>query len=62
MSGDIEVVNEPQPPFRSSGKRSLKGGAHILFVEEKTGKQVAEVITPEYIHENERQLREERKY
>jgi hypothetical protein len=56
-----EIVNEPTPPPRPSGSR-MKGGCHILFVEEKTGKQVGEVITPEYIYENERRTREERKY
>jgi len=57
----VEIVNEPTPPPRPSGAR-FRGGCHIEFVEEATGKVVNEVITPDYIYQNERQTRDERKY
>jgi hypothetical protein len=57
----IEIINEPTPPPRASGTR-VKGGCQIHLVEEATGKVVSEIITPDYIYENERQTRDERKY
>lgn len=57
----IEIVNEPTPPPRATGNR-IKGGCHIQLIEEATGKAVTEVITPDYVYENERRTRDERKY
>jgi hypothetical protein len=57
----VEIVNEPTPPPRSTGLR-FKGGCQIQLVEEATGKVASEIITPDYVHQNERQIREERKY
>lgn len=57
----VEIVNEPTPPPRPSGYR-FKGGCHIHLVEEKTGKVVSEIITPDYVYQNERRIRDERKY
>jgi hypothetical protein len=57
----VEITNEPTPPPRPSSTR-FKGGCHIQLVEESSGKVVSEVITPDYVYQNERQLREERKY
>jgi len=58
---EVEIVNEPMPAPRASGLR-MKGGAHIVLVEEATGKQVSEVYTPDYIYQNERCTRDGRKY
>ena len=69
----IEIEHEPTPPPRPSGLKvpiqevigggvRMRGGAHIQFVEEATGKIVNEVITPDYVYENERRTRHERKY
>jgi hypothetical protein len=58
---NIEIVNEPMPLPRASGSR-VKGGCHIQLVEEATGKTVSDIITPDYIYENERRTRDERKY
>lgn len=40
----------------------MKGGVCAILVEYETGKVVSEVITPDYIYENERRERDERKY
>jgi hypothetical protein len=58
---DISVEHEPTPPPRASGTR-IKGGLHVQLVEEKTGKVVSDVVTPDYLYVNERRLREEPKY
>jgi hypothetical protein len=58
---DVSIEHEPTPPPRASGTR-MKGGCHIHLVEESTGKVVSEVITPDYVYQNERRTREERKY
>lgn len=58
---DISVEHEPTPPPRASGVR-WRGGAAIQLVEEATGKVLSEVITPDYVYENERRTRDERKY
>lgn len=57
----VEIVHEPTPPPRPSGTR-FRGGCHIQLVEESTGKTVSEIITPDYVYENERRTRDERKY
>jgi len=57
---DVEITNEPTPPPRPCGK--FKGGCHIQLVEEATGKVVNEIYTPDYVYQNERQTRDERKY
>ncbi len=58
---DVSVEFEPTPPPRPSGMR-MSGGCHIQLVEEATGKVVSEVVTPDYVYENERRTRDERKY
>lgn len=61
---NIEVVSEPTPTPRATGRRMTGAsvGCKIHLVEESTGKQVSEIITPDYVCENERRTREERKY
>lgn len=68
----IEITDEPTPSPRPSGLKvpigevmggvRMRGGAHIQFVEGATGKVVNEIITPDYVYENERRTRDERKY
>jgi uncharacterized protein YcgI (DUF1989 family) len=57
---NVEVTNEPTPPPRPSGTR-IKAGCWIQLVDLE-GKIVSDVITPDYIYENERRTRDERKY
>lgn len=61
MSDEVEIVHEPMPPPRASGLR-MRGGCHIQIVDEATGKVASEVITPDYVYQNERCTRDERKY
>lgn len=58
---NVSVEHEPTPPPRPSGL-CMRGGCHIHLVEETTGKVISEVFTPDYIYENERRTRDERKY
>jgi hypothetical protein len=55
---DIEVVNEPAPGPRSSGK--IGGEVHLTLIKESTGEVVGS--TRGKMKENERREREEPKY
>lgn len=55
---EIEIVDEPQPGPRSSGK--IGGEVHMTLIDSKTGEQVGS--TKGNMKENERREREERKY
>jgi hypothetical protein len=58
----IEIINEPMPAPRATGKR-VSVDVNVRFIEDRTGKKVGE-----YIHkdarfiENERRTRKSRKY
>jgi hypothetical protein len=52
----IEIVNEPQPPFRPSGLPRIKGHMKVSYVKE--GEVLKESITDGW-QENERRMRDE---
>jgi hypothetical protein len=54
----IDEINEPQPAPRASGKPKID--ITVRIIDEKTGEQTA--VASSAIYENERRLREERKY
>lgn len=54
----IEIVNEPAPPPRASGRTS--GRLHLKFVKESTGEVLGEVES-DPMKENERRTRDDAK-
>ena len=56
-----EVVDEPAPKPRKSGKLIMEGAIQARFIDEKSGREVACRRSPRF-YENERRLREARKY
>ena len=54
----IEIVNEPPPPPRPSGKHRIRGHMKLTYVEEYTQKILKETMTDGWI-ENERRMRED---
>lgn len=53
-----EIVNEPPPPARESGKPRIKGHMKLTYVEESTQKVLGERVTDGWA-ENERRMRED---
>ena len=54
----IEIVNEPTPPVRPSGKARIKGHMKLTYVKEATGEILKETMTDGW-EENERRTRED---
>lgn len=54
----IEIINEPIPPVRPSGKPRIKGHMKLIYVEEETQKILKETVTDGWA-ENERRTRDE---
>ena len=52
----IEIVNEPPPPPRSSGKIRSSAGCRIHLTDPATGEE--QILIAGDFHENERRLRE----
>ena len=53
----IEIVNEPIPPGRPSGKPRISGHMKVTYVKEATGEVLKESVTDGW-QENERRTRE----